>query len=159
MGMLDDDMKRLIAQAKLSFAATVDADGTPNLSPKATLMALDDDHLVFAHIASPNTVSNLARNPAIEVNVVDIFLRRGYRFKGTAELVESGPAYDFVSARVRAKHGDAYPIHAAVVVRVERARALLSPAYIFGEDVDEADLRETWLAEYGVRDVRREAAE
>jgi hypothetical protein len=37
----------------------------------------DDDHLVFAHLYSPNTVENLWHNPAIEINVVDVFSRKG----------------------------------------------------------------------------------
>jgi predicted pyridoxine 5'-phosphate oxidase superfamily flavin-nucleotide-binding protein len=152
MGILTEEMAALIAGAKLSFVATVDADGAPNLSPKASLAVYDDDHLVFANIASPGTVANLRRNPAIEVNVVDVFLRRGFRFKGTAALHASGPAFDFVAEPLWAKQGKQYPVHEAVVVRVEQARALLSPAYLFNDEIDETALRDTWLAEYGVED-------
>ena len=150
MGILTDEMAALIAGAKLSFVATVNADGTPNLSPKASLAVYDDDHLVFANIASPGRVENLRRNPAIEVNVVDVFLRRGFRFKGTAELHPSGPAFDFVAQPLWEKQGRQYPVHEAVVIRVERASALLSPAYMFNDGIDEAALRRAWLAEYGV---------
>jgi predicted pyridoxine 5'-phosphate oxidase superfamily flavin-nucleotide-binding protein len=38
MGILTDEMKRVIAQQRLIFAATVCPDGTPNLSPKGTAM-------------------------------------------------------------------------------------------------------------------------
>jgi predicted pyridoxine 5'-phosphate oxidase superfamily flavin-nucleotide-binding protein len=34
MGILTDDMKRLIDEQKLAFHATVCPDGSPNLSPK-----------------------------------------------------------------------------------------------------------------------------
>ena len=30
----------------------------------------------------------------MEVNVVDPFVRKGYRFKGVASILESGPLYD-----------------------------------------------------------------
>ena len=93
MGILTDDMKRVVHQQRLAFVATVCADNTPNLSPKGTIAAWGDDHLVFANIRSPGTVANLRRNPAVEVNVVDPFARKGYRFKGTAAVLEAGPTY------------------------------------------------------------------
>jgi hypothetical protein len=36
---------------------------------------------VFADIASPGTMRNLRSNPFIEINLVDPFLRHGFRFK------------------------------------------------------------------------------
>ncbi len=68
---LDDDMRRVVREQALGFAATVCPDGTPNLSPKGTTIVWDDEHPVFLHLHSPRTVANLAVNPAIEVNVVD----------------------------------------------------------------------------------------
>lgn len=84
--VLTEDMKRLIGRARLAYVATVSSNGKPNLSPKGSIRALDDRRLGFADIESPGTVENLRRNPFIEINVVDPVLRRGYRFKGTAEV-------------------------------------------------------------------------
>ena len=50
MGILTDDMKRLIDEQKLAFHATVCPDGSPNLSPKGSTRVWDDDHLFFADI-------------------------------------------------------------------------------------------------------------
>jgi predicted pyridoxine 5'-phosphate oxidase superfamily flavin-nucleotide-binding protein len=47
VGILTDDMKRVVRQQRLAFVATVCADNTPNLSPKGTIAVWDDDHLVF----------------------------------------------------------------------------------------------------------------
>jgi predicted pyridoxine 5'-phosphate oxidase superfamily flavin-nucleotide-binding protein len=77
MGILTHDMKRIVDEQRLGFVATVCPDGTPNLSPKGTTAVWDDDRLVFANIRSPGTLANLRRNPAVEVNVVDPFVRRG----------------------------------------------------------------------------------
>ncbi|HTS54181.1 MAG TPA: hypothetical protein VMH26_12975 [Burkholderiales bacterium] len=43
---------------------------------------------VFANIRSPGTLSNLRQNANVEVNVVDPFVRKGYRFKGVASVLE-----------------------------------------------------------------------
>src|SRR5215472_18738494 len=91
---LTDDMQRVVREQRLGFVATVCPDGTPNLSPKGTTAVWDDDHLIFANIRSPGTLANLRQNANVEVNVVDPFLRKGYRFKGIAEIVEAGPLYD-----------------------------------------------------------------
>jgi hypothetical protein len=63
MGILTADMRRVIAEQKLGFVATVSRDGTPNLSPKGTMLVLDDDRIMFAEIRSPATIANLAANP------------------------------------------------------------------------------------------------
>ena len=92
MGILNDDMQRVVRQQRFGFIATVCPDGTPNLSPKGTTAVWDDDHLVFADLASPTTMANLRHNPALELNVVDVYSRKGYRFKGTVRIVEKGEA-------------------------------------------------------------------
>src|SRR5437763_7569570 len=78
------------------------SDGTPNLSPKGTTTVWDDDHLVFAHICSPNTVANLLHNPATEINVVDVVRRKGYRFKGTGAVLTEGPLFNQIMGLYRA---------------------------------------------------------
>ena len=143
MPHLTDDMKRLVREQKLGFVATVSPDGTPNLSPKGTVTVWDDGHLVFADIRSPNTVRNLRHNPAVEINVVDPVVRKGYRFKGTGRVLTEGPLFDEILAfydkqleiaRVR--------INAVVLVAVEQARELVSPAYDRG--LSEAEVRARW---------------
>jgi Pyridoxamine 5'-phosphate oxidase len=69
MGILTDDMKRIVREHRFGYIATVCPDGTPNLSPKRTTAVYDDDHLVFADIRSPQSVRNLERKPTVEINV------------------------------------------------------------------------------------------
>src|SRR3954452_15183187 len=96
MGILTEDMQRVVKRIRLGFVATVCADGTPNLSPKGTTTVWDDDHLVFADIYSPGTIENLSINPSVEINVVDIFCRKGYRFKGAGKVFSEGALFDEV---------------------------------------------------------------
>jgi uncharacterized protein len=94
MGAIGPEARRVVEQQRLSFVATVNEDGTPNLSPKGTIGVLDDDHLIFGDIRSPRTVQNLRRRPAVEINVVDPIGRKGHRFRGTASIVDPGPRFD-----------------------------------------------------------------
>ena len=139
---LDDDMRRVVAEQSLGFVATVCPDGTPNLSPKGTTVVWDDEHLAFLHLCSPGTVSNLATNPAIEVNVVDPIVRKGYRFKGEAEVLASGDRFEAVLEHFRRERGsDTSRAQAVVLVRVDRAAELVSPAYDAGATEEEVVTR------------------
>lgn len=144
--MLTADMKRVVEEQRLGFVATVCPDGTPNLSPKGTTTVWDDDHLVFANIRSAGTLANLRRNANVEVNVVDPFVRRGYRFKGVASILESGPLYDKAIAFYRARGSRVEAIREIVLIRVLTAQPVDSPAYDFG--ATEAEVRERWERHY-----------
>ena len=145
---LDEDMQRVVREQRLGFVATVDADGTPNLSPKGTLDVWDDEHLTFLDIHSPNTVANLRSRPAVEVNVVDPILRKGYRFKGRGEVLTEGSRHDEVLARYQRDRGsDTSRVKAVVMVVVETAAPLVSPAYD-AAGVTEAEVAARWRAHH-----------
>jgi predicted pyridoxine 5'-phosphate oxidase superfamily flavin-nucleotide-binding protein len=135
-------MKRVVEEQHLGFVATVCADGTPNLSPKGTTAVWDDDHLVFANIRSPGTIANLRQNASVEVNVVDPFLRKGYRFKGTASVLESGALYDKAIAFYKERGSIVSAIREVVLVRVQRTQPIDSPAYDLG--LTEEEVRARW---------------
>ena len=146
MATLTDEIKDFVRQQKLGFIATVCADGTPNLSPKGTLTVWDDDHLVFLDICSPGTVSNLLVNPSIEINMVDVFIRRGFRFKGAAKVLSNGELFH----KIISTYGDAakkYKIDHVVLVRVDRVLEVTSPAYDVGATKEE--LRERYVRYWG----------
>jgi predicted pyridoxine 5'-phosphate oxidase superfamily flavin-nucleotide-binding protein len=132
VGILTEDMKRLVSEQRLGFVATVCPDGTPNLSPKGTTAVWDDDHIVFADIRSPATVSNLRRNASAEINVVDPMVRKGYRFKGVASVVTEGALYerilDFYRTERNLDEGRTR-IRSFVLVKINEAMPLISPAY------------------------------
>ena len=148
MGILTDDMKRMIREQRLGFMATVDADGSPNLSPKGTTAVWDDDHLVFADLASPGTIANIRRNPSIEICMVDIFMRKGYRFKGTAQIVTEGDLFDEIKeAYTTGSHGiqrSGLPTDRYVLLTVTKAAPVISPGYTPGKT--EEAMREEWTA-------------
>jgi predicted pyridoxine 5'-phosphate oxidase superfamily flavin-nucleotide-binding protein len=126
MGILTEEMKRVVAQQQLCYPASATPDGKPNLSPKGSITVLSDDELGFADLASPGTIENLRHNPAIELNLVDPFTRRGFRFKGRAEIVKNDPE---AHRRIAQILGPDYPFEQVVKVRVETAAEVFSPIY------------------------------
>ena len=144
----------IIKQAILSFVATANEDGTPNLSPKASL-TVRNGILYFADIASRRTILNLRRNPAVEINVVDIFQRRGYRFRGRASILPpDDDEYLVIANWVRAMSGPEYPVDHVARIETTSIVPLLSPAHVFGRPPQsQAEIRDTYHQKYGVRPV------
>ena len=143
--MLTPDMKRIIREQRLGFVATADPDGTPNVSPKGTFVVLDDKTIAFGEIRSPGTIRNVRANPRIEVNFVDPFVRKGYRFAGRAAVVERGDrTFDALLSQLRSTLGPR--IRAIVTITVTKALPLTSPAYDDGKT--DTELRRAWTAHF-----------
>jgi predicted pyridoxine 5'-phosphate oxidase superfamily flavin-nucleotide-binding protein len=142
MGLLTNEIKEFVRKEKLGFIATVCPDGTPNLSPKGTTNVWGDDHLMFADIYSPGTISNLLNNPAIEINIVDVFIRKGYRFKGIGEVLSEGPLFEEIVSFYK-NAGATYTIKNIVLVKIERVLPLSSPVYDTG--ISEDDVKTKWV--------------
>lgn len=96
---------------------------------------------MFADIASPTTIGNVRVNPFIEINIVDPFIRRGYRFKGRGAICESGPEFDFVAEDLWKREGRQYPVNAVVKVTIEKVLSVRSPAYLFNHNIEEEAIR------------------
>jgi len=141
MSILTAEIKEFVKKEKLGFVATVCPDGTPNLSPKGTTTVWDDEHLVFADIHSPGTINNLLINPSIEINVVDIFIRKGYRFKGIGKVFSEGSLFEEVVSFYRAA-GAKYTIKNVVLIKIERILPLASPVY--DTDISEDEVIKRW---------------
>ena len=145
--MLTEDMKRIVREQRLGLVATVDPDGVPAVSPKATFVVLDDQTLAFGDIRSPQTVRNLAANPMLEVVFIDPFVRKGYRFAGRAGVHARGsPEFERLGAILAELGSLVGRMRAIVTITVTRALPLRSPAYDDG--TAEADIRRQWVGRF-----------
>jgi uncharacterized protein len=144
--MLTADMQRIVEQQRLGFVATVGPDGTPNVSPKGTFIVVDDATIAFGEIRSPATLRNLRVNPQVEVNFVDPFVRKGYRFAGTALVLERGSAA-YAALFSRFRNALASRMRAIVTIKVTKALALTSPAYD-DATTTEIELRRAWTTRF-----------
>jgi uncharacterized protein len=146
--MLTTDMKRMIAEQRLGFVATTDADGSPNLSPKGTMFVIDDQRIGFADIRSPRTSGNVKRDGRIEINFVDPFARKGYRFKGIASCrMPEDPEFKPLLTTFTAIWSSLVPrIKALIEIAVERALPITTPPYDTGTTEDE--LRAYWTQHF-----------
>ena len=143
--MITEKIRKFVSQQKLGFVATVSPDRKPNLSPKGTISVLDKNTLVFANIRSPQTIENLEKNPSVEINIVDPFSRRGYRFKGIAKIISDGEEYNKIILSYR-QNGIQTTIKSIVIVNVKQILEVTSPLYDVG--YTEEELRIKWKKYY-----------
>ncbi len=144
VAILTEDMQRVVCEQGLGFVATVCKDGSPNLSPKGTTRVWDDNHLFFADIRSRQTVGNIRRGSLVEINVVDPFVRKGYRFKGPA--VVHDPGTDGFADGLNRLHDEGLTtlldrVKAIVVIEVQETSELVSPAYDDGTTTEAEVIR------------------
>ena len=147
MVVISEEIENFVNFQKLGYVATVSNDNTPNLSPKGTIIVLDESHLVFADIQSPKTIENLEHNPSVEINVVDPFSRRGYRFKGIAEIISSGEKFNDIISQYK-KNGIKNIIKCVVLVKIEKLSEVFSPLYDLGHT--EEELKAKWKKYYKI---------
>jgi predicted pyridoxine 5'-phosphate oxidase superfamily flavin-nucleotide-binding protein len=116
MATLTEEAKNLIKDTHPGFIATASPSGRPNVSPKGSLRVLDDEHILFADIHSPNTIANLVENPQVAALVFEPSTRHGCRVWGQAEIFSSGELFERVNAELASRNMQAKHI---VVVKVE----------------------------------------
>ncbi|MBI4524188.1 MAG: pyridoxamine 5'-phosphate oxidase family protein [Deltaproteobacteria bacterium] len=101
--------------------ATVNADGSANIGPKASTQVYDDESLAFAEFVGKHNLENVQRDQRITIAAIDWEKREGYRFVGQAEVHQSGPIFEKLRERLPR------PPKAVVRLLVDRID-ILSPA-------------------------------
>jgi len=100
---------------------------------------------MFADIKSPQTIVNLEKNPVVEINVVDPFTRKGYRFKGKAKILRDN--YEFSKIlKYYEEQGIKSKINAIVMVKIDTLNEITSPLYDLG--YSEEEIKEKWKKYY-----------
>ena len=136
MIIISEEIKNFVNSQKLGYVATVSKDGTANLSPKGTIVIINESTLTFADIRSPQTIQNLQDNTSVEINVVDPFQRLGYRFKGDGRIINEGSEFDKI-LDYYSNIGIKSKINSVVVVDVRSMSEVTSPSYDLGATKDE----------------------
>jgi predicted pyridoxine 5'-phosphate oxidase superfamily flavin-nucleotide-binding protein len=97
---LTEEAKKAIGEIRPSLIATASRNGKPNVSAKGSLRVLDDEHVAFADVASPRTITNIRENPHVAIICLDAESRKSCRIWGKAEIFDSGELFDKFSAEL-----------------------------------------------------------
>ena len=148
---LDQAMRQTIERSVLCWLASVDAEGNPNVSPKEVFCDFEDELLV-AHVASPGTARNLSTRPQVCVSMVDVFVQKGYKFRGTATVLKRNhPDFEPRHDRLAALAGPDFPIAAVIQIELTAVEPILAPRYRLFPDTTEAQQVASAMETYGVR--------
>ena len=104
MTTLTDEAKKAVEEIRASLVATASRTGKPNVSAKGSLRVLDDEHVVFADIASPRTVANIRENSQVAVICLDAAARKGCRIWGKGSILNSGELFDQLTTEYAEKN-------------------------------------------------------
>lgn len=150
--ILDDIVKDYIDRSVLCWLATSNQYNEPNVSPKEMFTWLDDETLLIAHIASPNSVNNIRLNPNVCVSLVDIFIQKGFKLKGTALIIEKTDT-DFTSKlkQLTDRYSDRFPVQSLIEVRVNKVEPIKAPSYFLFPETTEISQVENAMKTYKVR--------
>ncbi|MEM9997185.1 MAG: pyridoxamine 5'-phosphate oxidase family protein [Bacteroidota bacterium] len=156
--MLTPDIRTYIDRSVLCWLATVNAEGVPNVSPKEVFAAHGDRHLLIAHIASPQSVRNIRANPQVCVSFVDVFVQKGYKLIGTAELIAPDtPRYEALLPPLHRITQGLFPIRSIIAIDVTATAPIVAPSYRLWPDVTEATQRASAMRTYGVAPLPAES--
>jgi predicted pyridoxine 5'-phosphate oxidase superfamily flavin-nucleotide-binding protein len=135
MGMvkITDEMKEFIKEQKISYVATANKKGLPNISPKGPLRVVDDKTLAFADLFSKKTRNNLKDNPWIAVSVVNVERKEGFQFRGKAEVLTQGPLYVQITNDISKPYTMRPVVQSVVKIRVKEIHDLAPPGEYYLE--------------------------
>lgn len=151
--MLTSDIKKSIDTCVLCWLATVDENLQPNVSPKEMFTYLDDQTLLIANIASPNSVRNIAQQPKVSVSFVDVFTQKGFKLKGEAKLItRDADSYAAKAKRLTDLFLDKFPIHSVIEITITKVDLIQAPSYwLFPDSTTEQSQIEGAMKTYGVK--------
>lgn len=134
MTVLPASARELIRSGPLAHCATVNADGSPQLS--VVWVGLDGDELVTAHMGAWRKVTNLQRDPRVALSIEAesrnaVGMQHSLTIHGRARVTEGGAAdvlqqlaYTYVGPGVKFPPFDDPPAGYLVHITVERVGGL-----------------------------------
>ena len=149
--MLNNEIKTEIEGCVLCWLATVDVDGSPNVSPKEIFTVFESRYILIANIASPSSVKNISNNASVCISFVNVFKQKGYKLKGKAKnIFPSEEGYKEKFAILFNLAGPKFPIKSIIEVEVQHIFPILAPSYILYPETEESVQVESALKAYGV---------
>ncbi len=133
--MLSQTIKDSLEQCVLIWLASIEQDGTPNVSPKEIFAVPDDSTLLIANVASPISVRNIQQNPHVCVSFVNIFAQRGFKLHGLAKVLEPSDSQFAILVQPLEKIVNGlFQIRSVIEIKITRVAPIVAPRYRFYED-------------------------
>lgn len=149
--MLDEKVKESIKESVLCWLATISKAGVPNVSPKEMFVHHEDNKILIANIASPESVKNIKSNPGVCVSFVHVFKQKGFKLNGVARVVEhSDPEYQEFEDKLYTLGGKQFRFKSIIEISVSKVSPIIAPSYwLFPETTEHSQIEQSKKT-YGV---------
>tara|TARA_R110002051_G_scaffold4683_7_gene26032 strand:+ start:32798 stop:33250 length:453 start_codon:yes stop_codon:yes gene_type:complete len=148
---LTAEIKDSINTSVLCWLATSSAENVPNVSPKEIFSYFENDSIIVANIASPQTVRNIKQNKNVCISCIDILKQKGFQLKGTAEIIEkSSSEFSKMENVLNTMTEDKFLFATITKIKVNDTKPIIAPKYLLYPDTTEAEQVESAKKAYGV---------
>ncbi len=136
--MLSSEMQAIITTHSCGFVGTIGPDGSPAVSPQATIVVIDERTIACGNIRSPGTARNQRASSDSEVCFLDPLARKAVRVRASGSVVPKAAAAPDLVAKFEQAWADYLPhMTGFFVFNLANAELVLSPAYDYGHTQDE----------------------
>ncbi|MGB2761726.1 pyridoxamine 5'-phosphate oxidase family protein [Maribacter stanieri] len=149
--MLTKEIEAAIDDSVLCWLATSSANNMPNVSPKEIFCYFEDDTIIVANIASPQTVKNIRANKNVCISFIDILKQKGFQLKGAAEIIEKS-ATDFSKMEKMLLHltEGKFPFATITKITITSSKPIIAPKYLLYPNTTEEQQIESAKKSYGL---------
>ncbi len=148
----NNEIKTSIDRSVLCWLATVSSEGIPNVSPKEIFNIYDENQIIIANIASPQSIKNIKQNKNVCISFIDILIQKGFQLKGKAEIVDSSnPIFKSMEKVLLEMTGGKFPFSTITCINIESSKAIIAPKYFLYPETTEAEQIECAKKVYGLK--------
>lgn len=160
MPLITPEVSASLKECVLGWLATVSPDGIPNVSPKEAFLEVEGGGLIIANIASPHSVQNIRTNPNVCFSFINIFIQKGYKVIGKAEILDqkdhrSGFYFSLLQQIAGAHH----KVISVISIKPEKIEGIVAPSYRIFEKPTELDMIKQSAASYEIAKYLRLAGQ
>lgn len=149
--MLTKEIRNSIKECTLCWLATVDEDGCPSVSPKEMFVALGEETILIANIASPGSVKNINSNPNVCVSFIHIFKQKGFKVTGLARIIKkSNSRFNELKEELHSLGGKDFEIKSVIEVSANKVSPIIAPSYWLFPEVTESSQVAQAMKAYGI---------
>lgn len=148
--VLTEPVIKSIENSVLCWLATVSNENIPNVSPKEIFTVYENDKIIVANIASPQTIKNIKTNANVCISFIDILVQKGYQIKGKAKIINKTQKefLNMESLLIEMTHGK-FPFASITEITVKSIKRIIAPKYILYPETTEEDQIESAKKMYG----------
>lgn len=137
---LPDQLIQCMSKSVLCWLATASKDNLPNVSPKEIFAPYQENSIIVANIASPQSVKNIKQNPKVCISFLDILVQKGFQVKGKAEIIQkTHPEFQAMEGILTKLTEGKFSFATITKITVEHVKPIIAPRYLLYPDNTEEE--------------------